>query len=109
MCIRDRAAAAAYGGWRWTQTQFYVGETDGRVAIYRGGPQTLGPIHLSAVEAGTELRVVELTEMWRAQLDGQIRTDNLEAAWAKVEEMRRDAQFCQARSGTPGCGTGASP
>ena len=45
-------AAATLGGiaaYRWTQTQYYVGVAGGDVAIYRGIPQTIGPLALSEV------------------------------------------------------------
>ncbi|MCA0438180.1 MAG: protein phosphatase 2C domain-containing protein [Austwickia sp.] len=87
--------AAAYTGWRWTQSQYYVGDAAGTVAIYRGVPQVLGPLQLSAVQDRTDVAVADLPEMWRTRLDGQIRTADLEEARAKVEEMRRDAELCR--------------
>jgi len=43
-------AAVAVAGWlgyRWTQDQYYVGVDNGRIAVFRGIPQTVGPISLS--------------------------------------------------------------
>ena len=98
------AGAAAYGGWRWTQTQFYVGDADGRVAIYRGVPQTLGPLHLSTVESSTDIAVGELPQMWRSALDGEMRMADLGAAESKVGELRRVAQACRLDRASAGCG-----
>ncbi|MDO4240592.1 protein phosphatase 2C domain-containing protein [Micrococcus sp.] len=42
-------------GYLWTQTQYYVGEDQGRVAVFKGVPQTLGPVELSRVDRGTEI------------------------------------------------------
>lgn len=99
--------AAAYAGWQWTRTQFYVGNAGGSVAIYRGVPQTLGPVQLSSVESPTDLRVTDLPEMWRTRLDGQIRADTFDEARAKVDEMRRDAEAC--RTGGPSATCGGAP
>ncbi len=38
-------AAALFGGYRWTQTQWYVGASNGDVAIYRGVDATLLGLH----------------------------------------------------------------
>jgi serine/threonine protein phosphatase PrpC len=38
------------GGWFYIRTQYYVGVSGGRVAIFRGEPGTIGPLHLSNVE-----------------------------------------------------------
>ena len=35
---------ALWGAYAWSQTQYYVGTSGDSVAIYRGIPQTLGPI-----------------------------------------------------------------
>ena len=99
-------AAATYGGWTWTRTQYYVGQSGGRVAIYRGVPQSLGPIRLASVENETDLTVAELPEMWRTRLDGDIRADNLDDARARVAQMRSDADACRARGTTATCGVG---
>ncbi|QQS02144.1 MAG: serine/threonine-protein phosphatase [Austwickia sp.] len=96
--------AAAYAGWQWTRTQYYVGDQGGTVAIYRGVPQTLGPVQLSSVETPTDLQVAELPEMWRGRLDGQIRTGSLDEARAKVDEMRTAAEACRSLGPSATCG-----
>ena len=42
-------------GYLWTQTQYYVGEDQGRVAVFKGVPQTLGPVELSRVDRTTDV------------------------------------------------------
>src|SRR5262249_1118241 len=40
-----------WGGWSWTQTQYYVGATpDGWVAVYQGIPGQIAGLHLSRVD-----------------------------------------------------------
>lgn len=41
--------AGAWFGYAWTQTRYYVGASNGKVAIYNGISQSLGPITLSHV------------------------------------------------------------
>jgi protein phosphatase len=49
-------AVALLGGWLYVRSQYYVGPSHGRVAVYRGLPGRVGPIRLSSVvETGPEL------------------------------------------------------
>jgi len=36
-----------WGGYRWTQTQYFVGIHDNQVAVFRGFHQDIGPLTLS--------------------------------------------------------------
>lgn len=47
-------------GYAWTQTRYYIGEFDSRVAIYNGVSQRLGPIQLSSLETVTDIRMDSL-------------------------------------------------
>jgi protein phosphatase len=51
---------ALWLGYAWTQTRYYVGEFDSRVAIFNGVSQRLGPIQLSTLEAVTDIRMDSL-------------------------------------------------
>ncbi|MDQ0827911.1 serine/threonine protein phosphatase PrpC [Arthrobacter sp. B2I5] len=53
-------AVGLWLGYAWTQTRYYVGEFDSRVAIYNGVSQRLGPIQLSSLETVTEIRMDSL-------------------------------------------------
>ena len=53
-------AVGLWLGYAWTQTRYYVGEFDSRVAIYNGVSQRLGPIPLSSLEAVTDIRLDSL-------------------------------------------------
>ncbi|WP_461188403.1 PP2C family protein-serine/threonine phosphatase [Arthrobacter sp. Z4-13] len=47
-------------GYAWTQTRYYVGVFDSRVAIFNGVSQRLGPIQLSSLETVTAIRMDSL-------------------------------------------------
>ena len=53
-------AVGLWLGYAWTQTRYYVGEFDSRVAIFNGVSQRLGPIQLSSLEAVTDIRMDSL-------------------------------------------------
>lgn len=52
--------AGLWLGYAWTQTRYYIGEFDSRVAIFNGVSQRLGPIPLSTLEAVTDIQVDSL-------------------------------------------------
>ena len=63
---------AAVATYLWTQTQYYVGESGQKVAVFRGVNSSLGPLQFSQVEVSTDLDVDDLTEAARTQVRGGI-------------------------------------
>lgn len=53
---------SSWAAYAWTQTQYYVGATNGKVAIYRGVSQSLGPISLSSLYSETNVEVTSLPD-----------------------------------------------
>lgn len=84
-------AAAAFGFYRWTQTQYYVGVDGEVVAIYRGIPQSVGPIALSEVVETTDVAVDDLPEFVRNRVEQTIHTASLADARDRVEALVEDA------------------
>jgi protein phosphatase len=86
-------AAIGVGGlaaYRWTQTQYYVGVTEGDVAIYRGIPQTVGPLALSTVVEKTSLVAQDLPGFVRTRLDQAIPATSLGDARSRVARLVED-------------------
>ena len=84
--------AVGVGGWAWSQTQYYVGEQDGQVAIFQGVPQSLGPISLSSVVETTDVAVDDLKSAYlRERVDETIHAASLTAARAQVVLLQQDA------------------
>jgi serine/threonine protein phosphatase PrpC len=82
--------SAWVAGYSWTQGQYYVGVADGKVAIYRGIPQTIGPLNLSSVYQRSDLRVAELPGFMQARLANAIQTDGLRDAQTRVSAVAAD-------------------
>lgn len=93
--------AAAWAGYSWTQTQYFVSPSDGRVAIYRGIPQELGPLRLAALHERTDLRVDDLTPVAQARLESPITRGSLAGAEAVVENLRETGQATPTPTPTP--------
>ena len=75
-------------GYAWTQTRYYVGEFDQRVAIFNGISQRLGPIQLSRLEAVTDIRVDSLPEYGQQSVRQTVPAGDLDDAQAIVENLK---------------------
>ena len=78
------AAAAA---WSWTQHQYYVGEQDGVVTIFRGVQADLPGIDLSHPYQTTNVRVDQLDGFSARSVQGGIGAGSLDEAHRTVERL----------------------
>lgn len=84
------AAAIVLAGWlgyRWTQMHYYVGVSDGNVAIFQGVQQSIGPISLSSVYQTTAISVDDLPAYQRDAVESTISADNLRDAQQIVDRL----------------------
>lgn len=89
-------AGGAYGGWRWTQTQYYVGSNDEHVALYRGISQDLAWVKLSEVEKDhPEIELKYLPAYQRKQVEDTIAGGSLAKAQTKISELSVQASACK--------------
>ncbi|MFD3413796.1 Stp1/IreP family PP2C-type Ser/Thr phosphatase [Streptomyces cyaneofuscatus] len=85
-----------YGGYRWTQTQFYVGAQNENVALFRGISQDLAWISLSEVEKNhPEIELKYLPPYQRKQVEATIAEGSITDARKKVDELAAQASACK--------------
>ena len=78
---------AGVSGYMWTQTQYYVTTADGKVAIFQGIPQTLGPFSLShLVQTYHEPALADLDERMLERLEETVAQPSLVEARKYVRE-----------------------
>ena len=96
-------AAALYGGWSWSQAQYYVADEGDSVAIYRGVQVDLPLVDLSHVEEPTDLALTDLTSYNRGLVQDGITADSLTGARKIVANLARDKEKsdCPAVSPSP--------
>ena len=85
-------ASVLWVGYAWTQTRYYVGSADNRVAIYNGVSQTLGPIKLSQVAETTNIPVDSLPAYWRSRVNDTVPARDLVHAEQIVDQLRGTAK-----------------
>ncbi|MBQ0827621.1 Stp1/IreP family PP2C-type Ser/Thr phosphatase [Streptomyces tagetis] len=85
-----------YGGWRWTQTQYYVGTNNDHVALYRGISQDLAWVSLSKVQKDhPEIELKYLPPYQQKLVESTIAEGDLNDARAKIEELSVQASACR--------------
>jgi protein phosphatase len=73
--------------WAWTQQQYYVGEYDGVVTIYRGLNADLPGVALSTPDETTDLEMDALSEYDRGQVEEGIGAGDLASARRTVDNL----------------------
>ncbi|HPF80844.1 Stp1/IreP family PP2C-type Ser/Thr phosphatase, partial [Nostocoides australiense] len=94
----------------WSQRQYFVGTQDGEVAIYQGISSDLGPIDLSTPLTKTGIKVSDLPDFWRTEVESSITADSRDDAEKRVATIRAQAQACiAARAKGQTCGADTNP
>jgi protein phosphatase len=79
--------AALVIAYQWTQSHYYVGVSDGRVAIFQGVQQSIGPVALSSVYQSTQIDVDDLPSFQRQSVEATINADDLRDALDIVDRL----------------------
>jgi protein phosphatase len=83
-------------GWRWTQSQYYVGATDdGQLAVFQGLPGHIAGLSLSSVHETSETELDDLTSVAQERVKQGIQADN------RVDARRRLAELTSDDPGNP--------
>lgn len=83
-------AAIIFGlllGYQFTQRHFFVGEYDGRVAIFQGVQQDIGPISLSHVYEQTTISIDDLPPFYQTQVEETLNASDLADAQRIVKQL----------------------
>ena len=95
-------AGAGYGLWRWTQAQYFVGADGDQVAVYRGINASVGPLHLYSVVDTNPMRLEDLLQVPRRQVQDGIPANNrTEAEQIIARLLRQQKPLCPTPTPTP--------
>lgn len=87
----------------WLTNQWYVAESNGQVAVFRGVPGSLGPIPLQRLSEESDVAVATLPSYAQTRVESGIPTSSMERATQVVAELRADAAACRVNPAEPGC------
>ena len=76
----------------WLDRQYYVGSAQGKVAIYRGLPQDVGPVSLSRLVDVQDVPVSTLPPVYRERVDATIGAQDLAHARRIVADLGTSAR-----------------
>jgi protein phosphatase len=79
---------AGWGGYSYTQTKYYVGQTNGQISIYKGIREELLGFKFSAVYQQVPLYVYELPEYQQKLVGNTIYATDLEDALRIVDRLK---------------------
>jgi protein phosphatase len=91
----------------WLDTRWYVGVSDGHVAIFQGIPADLFGLDLSHVTEQTDISAAAVMALpLYAELEQGINANSREDAAVHVEQIRKDLRAAQQHTAGPGGGGG---
>lgn len=99
-------AVAGWGGWVWTQSQYYVIGQDGYVVVHQGIPQSLGPWEFSHSIEVTDIALKDLSPVDRQRLQDPV----MRSSRAQIDEYLAQLRSSLKMSGegTEGSQSGTS-
>jgi serine/threonine protein phosphatase PrpC len=83
---------AGIAGYRWSQTQFYLGVDNDSVVIYQGLAQPVGPFSLSHAYLDTNVLLTSLTPFQRDQITATVPAGSLAEAQTLVNALTTPAK-----------------
>ncbi|WP_323793108.1 serine/threonine-protein phosphatase, partial [Nocardioides sp.] len=92
----------ATAAWTWAQTQYYVGEQEGRVVIFRGIDASVAGFDLSEPIVITDVQLEQLSDFDRGRVGATIDVDDLADGRDKVEEIAANRVAPEEPDGTTG-------
>jgi len=96
--------------WQWVRSQYFVGASSGSVAIFRGLPESVGPIHLAWVDTvATDVKVTDLPGYAQDKVAKGMPADSRPAAQQILTTLRQQASDCRAAAAAPSPSPSASP
>lgn len=107
--------AGSLAAWEWVQHQYFVGARDGSVTIFRGLPESLGPIELRWVDTvAPDVPVNDLPGSIQDNVTSGMPATSREDAQKIVANLRQQTEACRAVVGpspspSPGSPSPRSP
>ncbi|MQA02942.1 MAG: Stp1/IreP family PP2C-type Ser/Thr phosphatase [Streptosporangiales bacterium] len=86
-----------FAAWQVSMSQYYIGEDDGNVAIYRGLSQPIGPLQLNQLVERTDIRLSDLPAYEKRRVKATIDVDDRAEAYAAAQRLGEEAAECADR------------
>ena len=90
LVVLGALSGGAVASYEWTQTKYFVGESDGMVMIFQGVQQNVGPFALSTPFEETGITLDQLPLFIRQSVEDTLPADSIDEARAIVDRLTRD-------------------
>jgi PPM family protein phosphatase len=77
-------------GYQWTQSRYFVGVSNGTVAIFQGVQQNIGPFPLSTVYFESDIDVDDLSPFSRERVESTINAGDLSEALSIIDRLQSE-------------------
>ncbi len=84
----------AFAGWQYVQSQYYLGVSDGNVAVYQGVNTTVLGISLSSLHLNTGVATSKLRTVDQSAISSTVAYGSLDAAQQIVTRLRDEVTMC---------------
>lgn len=91
LVLSATVAGGLWLGYQYTQTKYYVAESNGHIAIYKGIREVLGPIKFSRVYEETDYLVSELPAYQRGLVEDSVFATSVDDANRIINEILKAA------------------
>jgi protein phosphatase len=89
-------AGGGFAAWRYTQSQYYVAASGGKVVIFRGINQKVAGLSLSSVFQRTDIPLTAVPQTDRARIAATIPANSLADARTIIATVGNEVRTCQA-------------
>lgn len=91
-------ALAGFFSYRWTQTQYYIGDSDGKVTIFQGVHTDVFGMQLSHEIKKTDISTDDLPESWQKKVAKGIVVNNVSEAESRIEIIKNEIELSDSQS-----------
>ena len=81
---------ALAAGYQWTQSRYFVGVSNGQVAVFQGVQQGIGPFPLSTVYFESDIDVDALSPFTRERVESTINASDLPDALSIIDRLQSE-------------------
>ena len=80
-----------FAGYSYTQTRYYIAEFDGKVTVFKGIKESLGPLNFSSPYLVSDLELDDLPSFPRSQVERSISAESLDEVLRILEQLEESA------------------
>lgn len=88
LLVASLIVGALAAGYQWTQSRYFVGVSNGQVAVFQGVQQSIGPFPLSSVYFESDIDIDELSPFSRERVESTINARDLPEALSIIDRLQ---------------------